>query len=133
MIFAVARGVEVSIIVPSQPDHMITFSIGKTYLETFVNNGIKVYLYQKGFIHSKTFISDNQIATVGSVNLDYRSLYHHFENGVVFIDSPVVDSAKKDFDETLKDCIQMQKGDYKKIKLLVRIIGRLFRIFAPLF
>ena len=133
LIFAAARGVEVSIIVPSLPDHMITFSIGKTYLKTFVNNGIKVYLYQKGFIHSKTFISDNQIATVGSVNLDYRSLYHHFENGVVFIDSPVVDSAKKDFDETLKDCIQMQKGDYKKIKLLVRIIGRLFRIFAPLF
>ncbi len=133
LIFAAARGVEVSIIVPSLPDHLITFSIGKTYLETFVNNGIKVYLYQKGFIHSKTFISDNHIATVGSVNLDYRSLYHHFENGVVFIDSPVVDSAKNDFDQTLKDCIQMQPGDYKKIKLFTRIIGRLFRIFAPLF
>ena len=133
LIFAVARGVEVSIIVPAMPDHLITFSIGKTYLETFVNNGIKVYLYQKGFIHSKTFISDNQIATVGSVNLDYRSLYHHFENGVVFIDSPVVDSAKNDFDLTLKDCIQMMPGDYKKIKLSTRIIGRLFRIFAPLF
>ena len=52
LIFAVARGVEVSIIVPAMPDHLITFSIGKTYLETFVNNGIKVYLYQKGFIHS---------------------------------------------------------------------------------
>jgi cardiolipin synthase len=51
----------------------------------------------------------------------------------VFIDSPVVDSAKNDFDQTLKDCIQMQPGDYKKIKLFTRIIGRLFRIFAPLF
>ncbi len=133
LVFAAARGVEVSIIVPALPDHLITFCIGKTYLETFVNNGIKVYLYQKGFIHSKTFISDNQIATVGSVNLDYRSLYHHFENGVVFIDSPLVDSAKNDFDQTLKDCIQMMPGDYKKIKLSTRIIGRLFRIFAPLF
>lgn len=133
LIFAAARGVEVSIIVPALPDHLITFCIGKTFLETFVNKGIKVYLYQKGFIHAKTFISDNQIATIGSVNLDYRSLYHHFENGVVFIDSPIVDSVKRDFDQTLKDCIQMQPGDYKKIKPHIRFIGRLFRIFAPLF
>ena len=133
LLFAVARGVDVSIIVPSVPDHLITFSIGKTFLETFVNNGVKVYLYQKGFIHAKTFISDDQIATIGSVNLDYRSLYHHFENGVVFIDSPVIVSAKNDFDEELKDCIQMQKGDYKKISPYIRFIGRLFRIFAPLF
>ena len=133
LVFAAARGVEVSIIVPALPDHLITFCIGKTFLETFVNKGIKVYLYQKGFIHAKTFISDNQIATIGSVNLDYRSLYHHFENGVVFIDSPLVDSAKKDFDQTLKDCIQMEPGDYKKIKPHIRFIGRLFRSFAPLF
>ncbi len=133
LIFAAARGVEVSVIVPAVPDHLITFCIGKTFLDTFVNTGIKVYLYQKGFMHAKTFISDNQIATVGSVNLDYRSLYHHFENGVVFIDSPLVDSAKKDFDQTLKDCIQMEPGDYKKIKPHIRFIGRLFRIFAPLF
>ena len=133
LIFAAERGVEVSVIVPALPDHFITWCIGKTFLDTFVSSGIKVYLYQKGFIHAKTFISDEQLATVGSVNLDYRSLFHHFENGVVFIDSPIVDAAKKDFDETLKDCLQMQPGDYKKIKPHIRLIGRLFRIFAPLF
>ena len=133
LFFAVERGVEVSIIVPSIPDHLLTFSIGKTYLDSFINNGIKVYLYQKGFIHAKTFISDDHIATIGSVNLDYRSLFHHSENGVVFIDSPVIDSAKKDFEESLKASIHMQKGDYKKIPLYIRMIGRLFRIFAPLF
>ena len=133
LFFAAARGVEVSIIVPSVPDHFITFCIGKTFLETFVNNCIKVYLYTKGFIHAKTFISDDHLATIGSVNLDYRSLFHHFENGVIFIDSPIVDAAKKDFDKTLKDCIQMKKGDYKKIPLFKRVVGRLFRIFAPLF
>ena len=133
LIFAAERGVDVSIIVPSLPDHFITFCIGKTFLDTFVNNGIKVYVYKKGFIHAKTFISDDKLATVGSVNLDYRSLFHHFENGVVFIDSPVVASVKADFDETLKDCVQMQRGDYKKIKPYIRILGRLFRIFAPLF
>ncbi len=133
LFFAAVRGVEVSIIVPSVPDHLLTFCIGKTYLESFVDNGIKVYLYNKGFIHSKMFIADDHIATIGSVNLDYRSLYHHFENGVVFLDSPVVHDAKADFDETLKDCTHMQKGDYKKIPLYQRALGRLFRIFAPLF
>ena len=133
LFFAAARGVEVSVIVPSIPDHLLTFCIGKTYLESFVNNGIKVYLYTKGFIHSKMFIADDHLTTIGSVNLDYRSLYHHFENGVVFIDSPVIKQAKSDFDETLKDCILMQKGDYKKIPLYQRALGRIFRIFAPLF
>ena len=132
ILFAVERGVEVSIILPSVPDHFLAFSIGKTFLETFVNSGVKVYLYKKGFIHAKTFISDNQIATVGTVNLDYRSLFHHFENGVVFIDSPVVAATKKDFDNTLQDCYLMQKDDYKKIPLYIRFHGRLFRIFAPL-
>jgi len=131
--FAAARGVEVSIVVPSVPDHIITFCIGKTFLNSFVNRGIKIYLYNKGFIHQKTFISDDHIATVGSVNLDYRSLYHHFENGVVFIDSPIVKAAKEDFDNILKDCALMQKQDYKKIPFYLRFIGRLFRIFAPLF
>ena len=132
LLFAVERGVDVSIILPSVPDHFLTFCIGKTYLETFVSSGIKVYLYQKGFIHAKTFISDNQIATIGSVNLDYRSLFHHFENGVVFIDSPIVTEVKNDFDKTLTDCQLMQKEDYKKIPLYIRFFGRLMRIFAPL-
>ena len=133
LFFAAARGVEVSIILPALPDHLITFCIGKTFLDSFVNNGIKVYLYTKGFIHQKTFISDDHIATIGSVNLDYRSLYHHFENGVVFINSPIVKDSKNDFDEVLKNCSLMQKGDYKKIPLHIRFIGRIFRIFAPLF
>lgn len=132
ILFAVERGVEVSIILPSVPDHFLTFCIGKTFLEILVNNGVKVYLYQKGFIHAKTFISDNQIATIGSVNLDYRSLFHHFENGVIFIDSPVVTAAKTDFENTLHDCYLMQKDDYKKIPWYIRFYGRLFRIFAPL-
>ena len=132
LLFAAERGVDVSIILPSVPDHFLTFCIGKTFLETFVNGGIKIYLYQKGFIHAKTFISDDQIATIGSVNLDYRSLFHHFENGVVFIDSPIVSEAKQDFENTLKDSYLMQKDDYKKIPWYIRFHGRLFRIFAPL-
>lgn len=132
LIFAAKRGIEVSIIVPSVPDHLITFCIGKTFLKTLVENGIHIYLYQKGFIHAKTFISDDKIATVGSVNLDYRSFYHHFECGAVMYDSPVISDIEYDFEQTLNDCVEMKLEDYKKIPARQRMLGRVFRIFAPL-
>lgn len=132
LIFAVKRGVDVRVIVPSVPDHFLTFCIGKTYLRTLQENGIKVYTYQKGFIHSKTFICDDIIATVGSVNLDYRSLYYHFECGLLMYDTSAVLDARDDFEETLKDCELMDKDSYKKIPSYQRAIGRVFRIFASL-
>lgn len=132
LLFATNRGVEISIIVPALPDHFLTFCIGKTFLKTLVDNGIHVYLYQNGFIHAKTFISDDKISTIGSVNMDYRSLYHHFECGSVLYDEKTAAIIESDFQETLKDCVKMKPEDYKKLPLKVRILGRLFRIFAPL-
>jgi len=132
IIFAAQKGIDVKIIVPSLPDHVITFCIGKTFLKTLVENGIKIYLYKKGFIHAKTFISDDKIATVGSVNLDYRSLYHHFECGTVMYEMPVINEIETDFQNTLKDCEEMKIGDYEKLPWIKRAIGRIFRIFAPL-
>ena len=120
------------IIVPSVPDHFIAFYIGKTFLKTLVDNGIKVYLYKKGFIHAKTFISDKKTATVGSINLDYRSFYHHFECGTVIHKNPIIAQIEKDFQNTLKDCEEMTPHDYKKIHWFKRFLGRFFRIIAPL-
>lgn len=132
LIFAAHRGLDVSIIVPSKPDHLLTFCIGKTFLKTLVENGVHVYLYKKGFIHAKTFISDDKIATIGSVNMDYRSLFHHFECGTFIYNKETAETIEKDFQEILKDCEEMKPGDYKKIPSRVRLLGRLFRIFAPL-
>lgn len=132
LIFAAHRGVDVSVIVPSTPDHFLTFCIGKTYLRTLVENGVHVYLYEKGFIHAKTFISDDMISTIGSVNLDYRSLFHHFECGAFVYEKETALTIEKDFQETLKDCVEMKLEDYKKIPSRVRILGRFFRIFGPL-
>lgn len=135
LIFAAKKGIDVKIIVPSVPDHFITFYIGKTFLKTLVDNGIKVYLYKKGkngFIHAKTFISDDKIATVGSVNLDYRSFYHHFECGTVMYEVPVIAKIEEDFQNTLNDCEEMKPGDYEKLPWIKRLIGRVFRIIAPL-
>ncbi len=132
LIFAARRGVDVRIIVPSQPDHFLTFCIGKTYLKTLQENGIKIYTYQKGFIHSKTFICDDIISTVGSVNLDYRSLFYHFECGILMYDMSAILDARDDFVETLKDCQMMDNDSYKKIPSYQRAIGRVFRVFASL-
>lgn len=132
LIFAAKRGIEVKLIAPSVADHSITFYIGKTFLKTLLDNGIKIYLYQKGFIHAKTFISDGKLATVGSINLDYRSFYHHFECGTVMYESAVISKIEEDFQETLKDCVEMKCEDYKKLPWIKRAMGRCFRIFAPL-
>ena len=132
LVFAAKRGIDVKIIVPSVPDHFITFYIGKTFLKTLVDNGIKVYLYKKGFIHAKTFISDDKTATVGSINLDYRSFYHHFECGTVMYENPIVSKIEEDFQNILKDCEEMKSDDYKKIHWFKRFLGRVFRIIAPL-
>ena len=132
LIFAANRGVNVSVIVPSQPDHFITFCVGRTFLKTLSDNGINVYSYEKGFIHEKTFISDDKVATVGSVNLDYRSLFYHFECGALMYDMPVIFDIKKDFVESLKDCKKMDATEYKKIPSYKRLIGRVLRIISPL-
>ena len=132
LIFAVQRGVDVKIIVPSVPDHLITFCVGKTFIKTLVDNGVKVYLYNKGFIHEKTFISDDRISTVGSVNLDYRSLYHHYETNTFMYKNSAIADIENDFNKTLEDCELIKKGDYKKIPSLKRFLGRVFRIIAPL-
>lgn len=132
LIFASKRGVKVSLMVPSKPDHFLTFCVGKTYLKTLAENGVDVYLYMPGFLHSKIFLSDDRIATVGSVNLDYRSLCHHFECGTVLTGNSCIKEIKRDFEITKLSCRKMEKGDYEKLPLKVRFFGRLFRIFAPL-
>lgn len=132
LLFAAHRGVDVRIIVPSVPDHFITFYIGKTFLKTLVENGIRVYLYKKGFIHAKTFITDDRTATVGSINLDYRSFYHHFECGTILHDVSAVVQIEADFQNTLSDCVEMKIGDYEKLPWPKRMIGRVFRVFSPL-
>lgn len=125
-------GVEVVLILPSVPDHFITFCIGRTYIKKMIENGIKIYLYNKGFIHSKTVISDGKMASIGSVNLDYRSFYHHFECGILISDNPIIKTIEQDFLETLQNSTLITKDTYKKIPKRHLVLGYLFRIFGPL-
>lgn len=132
LLFAAKRNVEISIIVPQNYDHLITFCVGRTFIKTLVEKGVHVYEYNPGFIHAKLFVSDNNRATVGSINLDYRSLFHHFECGVFLYRSPVINDIELDFQNTLKDCTPITLKEYKKLPIGYRVIGWFFRIFAPL-
>ena len=132
MIFAARRGVEVSIIVPEKYDHFLTFCVGRKFIKQLIVNGVRVFAYKRGFVHSKIFVSDDKRATVGSINLDYRSLFHHFECGVYLYQNETVSEIEMYFQETLKYCKELTPAEYKKIPLVVRLTGWIFKVFGPL-
>ncbi len=132
MIFAAKRGVEVSIIVPKKYDHLLTFCVGQRTIKTLIQNGIRVYQYIPGFIHSKVFVSDGNRATVGSVNLDYRSLHHHFECGAFLYSSDTIKEIERDFQITKAASQEVTMEVYKKSPLRFRMTGWLLKIVSPL-
>lgn len=125
------RGIDVRIIVPHIPDKKIVFQMTISNYQALINSGVKIYEYEPGFIHSKLYISDDNVAMIGTINLDYRSLVHHFENGVwIYKDSSIL-KMKDDFIETMNKSIYMN-GIKKKDKLFNRFIRAIVRIFSPL-
>ena len=132
MIFAAKRGVEISIIVPKLYDHLMTWCVGRKHIKTLIENGIKVYQYLPGFIHSKVFVSDDNRATVGSINLDYRSFYHHFEDGVFLYKSSTIQEIERDFQITKAASQEITMEVYKKTPWRFRAIGWLLKIISPL-
>lgn len=132
MRYAARRGVEVSMILPHIPDKKVVYYIARSFYPELLEAGIKVYEYTPGFIHAKAFVSDDISATVGTINLDYRSFYHHFECGVYFYDHSVVAKVEKDFQETLLKCQEVTLDYYKKLPLYQKIVGRTSRLLAPL-
>lgn len=111
LILAAKRGVDVRIVTPGVPDKKLVFDITQSYYPALIDGGVKIFEYTPGFVHSKVFVSDDIIATVGTVNLDYRSLYLHFENGTYLFNSKTVLDVKADLDETLKQCHQITKEE----------------------
>ena len=130
--FAAQRGVEVSIIMPHIPDKKMIYSFARTYYPMLIGYGVRIFEYMPGFVHAKEFVSDNERAVVGTINLDYRSLYLHFENGCYIYSNPVIADVEKDFQETLEYCreITMENvNDYPKLWLLG---AKFLKYLAPL-
>lgn len=127
---AVKRGVCVKIVIPSKPDKFFPGILTRHYAGIISKIGARVYVYSPGFLHSKTYSADGKYFMCGTVNLDYRSLSHNFENGVLFASHPIIQEASEDFEKILRDCVPYEK---KKEFLPLRLIGAIMQIFAPLF
>lgn len=126
------RGVDVKIITPSRPDKKLIFYVTQTNYKQLIENGVKIYQYLPGFIHAKMIVSDNQHAVLGTVNLDYRSLFLNFEDAVYIYKNDQIDKIASDFDETLINCKQITKIEYRKINIIKRFIGRILKPITPL-
>ncbi|MGN1060019.1 MAG: phospholipase D-like domain-containing protein, partial [Clostridia bacterium] len=131
LILAAKNGVDVRIITPHIPDKWYVHMTTRSYYRELITGGVKIYEYTPGFIHSKVLAVDDEAATVGTINMDCRSLYLHFECGVWLCGSRVVPDIRQDFMKTLEKCeeITLEKC---RISPLKKLIQNLFRLFAPL-
>lgn len=125
------RGVDVRIMVPHIPDKKLIFQMTKSNYQILIKSGVKVYEYVLGFVHAKSYISDDNIGMIGTINLDYRSLTHHFENGVWIYNDSVILDMKKDFLKTVEQSIYMNEVKIKD-NLFNKLIKSVVRIFSPL-
>lgn len=130
--FAAQRGIEVCILLPHIPDKKIVFMIARSYYPELIKAGIKVYEFTPGFLHSKMFVSDGCVSVVGSVNLDFRSLFLHFENGVMMYDKAIAQEAEADFQASLAQSERIFLKTYSAFPVYKRAFGRLMRVFGPL-
>ena len=128
---AALRGVDVRIILPHIPDKKLVFQITRSFYPRLIRAGVRIYEYEPGFIHAKGYIADGEYAMIGTVNLDYRSLVHHFENGVWMYRCDSISDIKRDIDATLEKSIEITR-EMMKTGLLTRIIRAVVRIFAPM-
>ena len=128
---AAKSGIDVRIITPHIPDKWYVHPVTQYNYQELLEAGIKIYEYTPGFIHSKIFLSDDKIATVGSVNMDYRSFVFHFECGAWMCDNHTVFTVKEFFDDVLKKSEEITLKDWKKRRLIDRIKQSVLHVFAP--
>ena len=126
---AAARGVDVRIITPGIPDKKTVWGVTRSFYEVLTQAGVRIYEYTPGFVHAKVFVSDDRVAAVGTINLDYRSLYLHFENGTCLIGSRKVLDVKKDMVDTLKKCREITMKE-AKFGFFFNLKYSIIRIFA---
>ena len=131
LILSAKNGVKVKIITPAKGDKCYVHTLTRSSYLPLINGGVEIYEYTPGFIHSKIFVCDGKIATVGSVNLDYRSLYLHFECGIIMYRLSLIKEIEEDIKETIKKSRKISASDCKR-NIFVRIIRSILRVFAPL-
>ena len=129
---AAKSGVDVRIITPHIPDKKSVFQVTRAHYPPLLEAGVKIYEYTPGFIHAKNFVVDDQFATVGTVNLDFRSLFLHFENGVWMCRTPCIQAIKADFLQTLQVSERVSVRSSRRLNLPLQLYRSILRLFAPL-
>lgn len=129
---AASSGVDVRIITPGIPDKKLIFSVTRSYYARLAAGGVQIYEYTPGFIHAKQFVADDKAAAVGTINLDYRSLYLHFENGCWFCGCQAVQDVRADFEALFPQCENVTPQYSGQRSLALRGVQCVFRLFSPL-
>ncbi len=130
--YAAQRGVDVKLILPGIPDKKAAYALAKTHYDALTDAGVQIYEYTPGFVHSKVFVSDDRKAVVGTINLDYRSLYHHFECATYLYKTDCIPGIERDFQETLVKCRKVTKESIRNEKLFYKLLGGVMKFIAPL-
>ena len=131
LILAAKRGVDVRIITPGIPDKKMVYTVTKSYFLKLIQGGVSIYTYKPGFIHSKIFICDDKVCTIGTINMDFRSFYHHFECGLFMQNNSTIKDVKKDVVETFDKCHKVTQKEATP-NLIKSFWQALLRLIAPL-
>ncbi len=128
---AAKRGVDVRLITPGIPDKKMVYRLTRSYYASLIRAGVKIYEYTPGFIHAKSFVSDDKLGVVGTINMDYRSLYLHFECGTLMYDCPAVIDLRNDDLATIEKSRRIELGDCHT-SFFGELLDRILRVLAPL-
>lgn len=130
--FAAERGVEVKLMLPGIPDKAGPYALAKTHYASLLDSGVQIYEYTPGFVHAKVFVSDDREAVVGTINLDYRSLYHHFECATYLYGVPCISEIEEDYQTTLAQCRTVTVRTLRQEKWTWKLKGFVLKVIAPL-
>ena len=117
---------------PHIPDKRVVFELTRSHYQPLLEAGVKIYEYTPGFVHAKNFAVDDKYGTVGSINLDYRSLFLHFENGVWLCNDPSIRDIRADFLSTLEQCQSVTLAQCRARPWWRKAVRAVLRVFAPL-
>ncbi|MFS0557152.1 cardiolipin synthase [Brevibacillus sp. 179-C9.3 HS] len=129
---AAMSGVDVRVMVPGKPDHLMVFWATHSYLGDLLKSGVRCYLYEKGFLHAKTIVVDTQLSSVGTANVDIRSFKLNFETNAFLYDSQMAEQLEELFVSDLADCREITLGEYVNRPLRLRLLESLTRLLSPL-
>ena len=128
---AAKRGVDVRLILPGIPDKKLVFRLSRSYYLPLLRAGVRIYEFAPGFLHAKCYVSDDRVAVVGSINMDYRSLYHHFECGTLLFHNSQIAALRKDVERTLPQCREIMRSDCRT-NLPGTALDSVLRLLSPL-